>query len=568
MEFFIENLLQGFDAVTQLPVLLCLFAGSLIGIIVGAIPGLGPAAAIAVLLPATFNMEPLAGLSILLGIYCGAWYAGAIPAILINTPGTAVAVLSTYDGYPMTKKGLAKRALTIAFTSSLVGGLISVIALTFSASMLAQVAKNFGAVEFAAATLFGLVLVVIAHKGQMLAAMMMVGIGLFITTIGLGTTSAVPRYTFGVTSLLNGIPLVPVVLGVFAIAQALILLESGHSKDHKDHDTPNIPKPKSESGIDWQGIKSVFKYPKTLLRSSAFGVGIGVLPGVGEFLAQFFSYSSARKASKEPESFGKGNPEGLIASETANNAVTGAALVPLLALGIPGEALTAMMMSVFMVHNVFPGPQLFTTSGDLVYGIYISMMLMNLFIFVALLGMSRWSYLISRIDNRILGILILSLALIGTYSINLDLANVWIALFFGIFGYIGRRLGLPMVPMILGIVLGSILEYRLVQSLTISDGSLMIFLERPIALILILITLTAILFTLFNVFRTKGPTTENEADAESSIKPAPTANISVNKTSAVNKETDITEETVTNEKPVAEATLPEKEKAPPTTTNH
>ncbi len=494
MEFFLQNLLQGFHEVTQLPVLLCLLSGSLIGIIVGAIPGLGPAAAIAVLLPATFNMEPLAGLSILLGIYCGAWYAGAIPAILINTPGTAVAVLSTYDGYPMTKKGLAKRALTIAFTSSLVGGLISVIALTLSASLLAQVAKNFGAVEFAAATLLGLVLVVIAHKGQMLSATMMVGIGLFITTIGLGSTSAVPRYTFGMTSLLNGIPLVPVVLGVFAIAQALILLESGNKAKV---DSKEIPKPQSDSGIDWQGIKSVFKYPKTLLRSSAFGVGIGVLPGVGEFLAQFFSYSSARKASKDPDSFGKGNPEGLIASETANNAVTGAALVPLLALGIPGEALTAMMMSVFMVHNVFPGPQLFTTSSDLVYGIYISMMMMNLFIFVALLGLSRWSYLISRIDNRILGILILSLALIGTYSINLDLNNVWIALFFGIFGYLGRRLGLPMVPMILGIVLGSILEYRLIQTLTISDGSLMILLDRPIALALISIVFIAISMTTY-----------------------------------------------------------------------
>lgn len=491
MDLFLQNLLIGFNEVTQLPVLLCLLGGSLVGILVGAIPGLGPAAAIAVLLPATFSMEPLAGLSLLLGVYCGAWYAGAIPAILINTPGTAVAVLSTYDGYPMARQGKAKRALTIAFTSSLVGGMISVVALTLSATLLAQFSKNFGAVEFTAATLLGLVLIVIAHQGRMIAAAMMVGVGLFITTIGLSASTGTARFTFGMDGLLNGVPLVPVVLGIFAIAQSLILLESGNQPQQEPVD---FPAPSQSGKIDWQGIKSVFNYPRTLLRSSAFGVGIGVLPGVGEFLAQFFSYSSARKASKDPDSFGKGNPEGLIASETANNAVTGAALVPLLALGIPGEALTAMMMSVFTVHNVFPGPQLFSTETDLVYGIYISMAIINLFIFAALLGLSRWSYLVSKIDNRLLGVIILSLSLIGTYSINLDLANVWIALFFGVFGYIGRRIGLPMVPMILGIVLGPILEYRFVQTLTISDGSLMIFLERPISLGLI--TFMAIVVTL------------------------------------------------------------------------
>lgn len=471
----------------HLSVILSLLAGSVLGVVIGAVPGLGPAVAIAVLLPATFSMAPLAGLSLLLGIYCGAWYSGSIPAILINTPGTPVAVLTTYDGYPMARQGLAKRALSIAFTSSLFGGMVSVIALMMFAGMLANVAKNFGAVEFTAVTMLGLALIVIAHRGQRLATGMMLGIGLFFSTVGLGAATGMPRYTFGSTALLNGIPLVPVVLGIFAIAQALILIESALTARHKETETQTdctkeVLESQVQAGVDWSGIKEVFRHPRTLVRSTVFGVGIGVLPGVGEFLAQFLSYISARRASPNPESFGKGNPEGVIASESANNAVTGAALVPLLALGIPGEALTAMMMSVFQVNNVFPGPRLFEQSPDLIHGIYASMLIMNAFIFVFLLTLSRWTSVVTRINPLILGVTILSLAFVGAYSLNLALSDVWIALACGVFGYSARRLGLPVVPVILGMVLGPIIENHLRQSLSISDGSLMIFLQRPISL--------------------------------------------------------------------------------------
>lgn len=494
MDSILENFLIGFAEVSQLSVLMCLFTGSLLGIVIGAIPGLGPAVAIAVLLPATFSMEPLAGLSLLLGIYCASWYSGAIPAILINTPGTPVAVLTTYDGYPMTRNGQAKRALSIAFTSSFVGGLISVVVLALSATLLAQVAKNFGAVEFAAATLLGMVLIIVAHRGQMYAASMMLGIGLFTSCIGLDSGTGSPRFTFGSTELLSGIPLVPVVLGIFAIAQALVLIETGLATHNKTSSPEEHNSDKG--GIDWKAIREVFRYPVTLIRSSAFGVGIGVLPGVGEFLAQFLSYISARKFSKQPETFGKGNPEGLISSESANNAVTGAALVPLLALGIPGEALTAMMMNVFMVHNVIPGPRLFSQSPELIQGIYVSLLMMNFFIFAVLLSLSRWAKFVTRVRPTSLGVAILALSLIGTYSLNYELSNVWIALVFGIFGYFGRRLGLPLVPVILGMVLGPILETRLRQTLTLGDGSFMLFLERPIAAGLIIVMLLLI----FSVF--------------------------------------------------------------------
>ncbi|GGO85423.1 hypothetical protein GCM10011348_33920 [Marinobacterium nitratireducens] len=515
MDILLNNLMSGISEIAHLNVILCLLAGSTLGVVIGAIPGLGPAVAIAVLLPATFSMTPLAGLSLLLGIYCGAWYSGSIPAILINTPGTPVAVLSTYDGYPMARQGLAKRALGIAFTSSFIGGMLSVLVLILLAGVLAGFAKNFGAAEFTMLTLFGIMLVIISSRGKVLATSFMLGIGLFLSTVGLGGATGMPRYTFGTTALLNGIPLVPVVLGIFAIAQALILIESSltgaatQDTAARKKDDPSIGN--QDAGVNWQSIKAVFEYPRTLLRSAGFGVGIGVLPGVGEFLAQFMSYVTAKRASRSPETFGKGNPEGLIASETANNAVTGAALVPLLALGIPGEALTAMMMSVFMVHNVFPGPRLFEQSPELVNGIYVSMLLMNIFIFVLLLSLTRWCSLVTRINPKVLGVTILALAFVGAYSVNLSLVDVWLALGFGVFGYLARRLGLPVFPLILAMVLGPIIETRLRQSLTISDGSLWIFVERPISLAVVSIMALILIFIASSAIRRKCARKKDEA---------------------------------------------------------
>ncbi|MEZ5801549.1 MAG: tripartite tricarboxylate transporter permease [Nitratireductor sp.] len=346
----LDSLRVAVEQVAQLPVLVSLVAGSLLGIIIGAIPGLGPGVAIAILLPLTFSLDPLSGITLLMGVYAGAWYGGAIPAILINTPGTGVSVLTTYDGYPMTRNGQPQRALSIAYASSFFGGTISVLILVFAAPLLAEFAKNFGAADLAAAAALAMVLVVTAHKGAALAAASMLGLGLFLSTIGLEGAYGSPRYTFGTTWLLGGIPLVAVILGLFAMSQGFQLIAS------KGNKPPAPPEMKTDL---FGGFIEVLSYPKTLLRSSGFGVAMGILPGVGEFLAQFFSYSAARRGSKTPELFGKGAPEGIIASEAANNAVPAAALVPLLALGIPGEVLTAMMLAVFTVHNVDPGPRCF-----------------------------------------------------------------------------------------------------------------------------------------------------------------------------------------------------------------
>ncbi|WP_432697870.1 tripartite tricarboxylate transporter permease [Marinobacterium sp. YM272] len=476
-----------------LPVLIALVSGSLLGIVIGAIPGLGPGVAIAILLPVTFSLDPLSGITLLMGVYAGAWYGGAIPAILMNTPGTGVSVLTTYDGYPMTRAGQPQRALSLAYASSFFGGTFSVLVLAFMAPLLASFAKQFGAADMAMAALLAMVLVVTAHRGAQLATAAMLGLGLFLSTIGLEGAYGSPRYTFDSTWLMGGIPLISIILGLFAMSQAFTLIASPDVK--KD-----VPAEVSQ-GL-FSGFKEVLKYPRTLFRSSSFGVSMGILPGVGEFLAQFFSYSSAKRNSKTPDQFGKGAPEGIIASEASNNAVPAAALVPLLALGIPGEVLTAMMLAVFTIHNVDPGPTLFSENGAFVSGLYLSLFMMNFVIVAILIVATRWISLVTRVSDRLLGIAILCFAMAGTYSANYRLTDALLAAAFGLLGFALRRAQVPMVPIILGLVLGPILETRIRQALGGSNGDFTIFVERPISLVMLIIMVLLIGASIFN-FRKK-----------------------------------------------------------------
>ncbi len=477
-----ENVLAGLNQLMQFPVLAALFTGAIVGVIIGAIPGVGPAVAIAILLPITFSMEPLTGLTLLLGIYAASMYGGAIPSILINTPGTVVNVLTTYDGYPLTKRGEGRRALTIAYTASFVGGVFSVVVLMILALPLANFAKRFGSAEFAMATLFAMVVVVVAHRDKAIPAAMTLGLGLFFATIGIERAFTTQRFTFDQAWLLSGVPLIPMVLGLFAMSQGLTLLID-------KHEVP--PPPKLKGGV-FDGMKEAFRYPKTLFASSAFGVGMGILPGVGEFMAQFFSYSLAQRMSDAPEKFGDGAPDGIIASEAANNSVPAAAMIPLLALGIPGEALTAMMLSVFYVHNVIPGPQLFESRPEFIMGLFLSLLLTNFIILGFLLLTTRWLIKITVIDPRFMGVVVLTLSLIGTYTSGYKLSDPLIALFFAFIGYIMERLEIPTVPIVLGLVLGPIFESRFRQALGGANGDLTIFFTRPISLGLITIMIITV----------------------------------------------------------------------------
>ena len=469
MEVFLSSL----DILVRWDVALALLVGSVGGVLIGAIPGVGPAVAIAILLPATFSMDPIVGLTVLLGIYGSSMYGGSIPAILINTPGTAVNALTTYDGHPMTRRGEARRALSLAYSSSFFGGIFSVVALILFAPTLAKVAPMFGSREIFLAALLGIILVVTAHRHQSLIAAALASFGIWINTIGLEPVKYTKRYTFDQSWLSGGVNLIVVVLGLFAISQAFILLTS---EDEKLRLT-------RLKGSFFQGFRELARHPRLASVSAGFGVVMGMIPGVGEFTAQFMSYTYAQKTSKRPEDFGHGSSEGLIAAETSNNAVPAAAMVPLLALGIPGEALTAMMLSVFYVHNVIPGPGLFQNRMDFVVALYLALLILNVLVLIFLLFATNQLIKVVKIPNRYLGMCVLVLSFVGVYSLRNSVTDCILAAAFGVLGYVLKRLSLPIVPIILGMVLGGIMEVKLRAAMARVKTPLD-FIDRPIAMIL------------------------------------------------------------------------------------
>lgn len=468
-----ELLLSSLDILARWDVVLALLVGSVGGVVIGAIPGIGPAVAIAILLPATFSMDPIVGLTVLLGIYGSSMYGGAIPAILINTPGTAVNALTTYEGHPMTLRGEGPRALSLAYSASFFGGVFAVICLIFLAPVLARIAPMFGSREIFLAALLGIVLVVVAHRGQTLAAAALAGLGIFLSTIGLEPVKYTSRYTFDQAWLASGIDLIVVVLGLFALSQAFVLLTGD---DEKTRIT------RIRGGL-LSGFRELARHPRITTISSVYGVLMGMVPGVGEFTAQFLSYTTAQKLSKTPHAFGHGSSEGLIASEASNNAVPPAAMIPLLALGIPGEALTAMMLSVFYVHNVVPGPGLFQTRMDFVVALYIALLILNVLVLAFLMISTNTLTKLVKIPNRFLGVCVLLLSFVGVYSLRNSATDCAIAAGFGVFGFILKRLGLPAVPIVLGMVLGNIMEVKLRAAMNRVHTPLD-FIERPIGMIL------------------------------------------------------------------------------------
>jgi putative tricarboxylic transport membrane protein len=483
-------------------VLLALLIGSIGGVIIGAIPGVGAAVAIAILLPATFALPPLVGLVMLLGIYGSSMYGGALPAVLINTPGTAVNALTTYDGYPMTQRGEARRAVALAYSASFFGGVFSILCLMMLSPLLAKIAPHFGSREIFLAALLGIILVVLAHRGQIFAAGMLAAFGIFLQTVGLEPITYSRQFTFGQTWLTSGVDLIVVVLGLFALSQAFLLLTQPDEK----------PEMVSIEGSMLSGFKELWLYKRVATVASSLGVFMGMIPGVGEFTAQFMSYTYAQKTSKTPELFGKGAPEGLIASEAANNAVPGAAMIPLLALGIPGEALTAMMLSVFYVHSVIPGPQLFQNDMPFVMALYIALLVLNVIVLGFLMVSTNRLTKMIELPTRLIGVTILLLGFVGVYSLRNSITDCAIAAGFGVFGVILKRLNLPIVPIILGMVLGGIMETKLRSAMPrVKDPLDMI--ERPIAMILFAMILLVIALHIRTLVKeARNPPREVDAD--------------------------------------------------------
>ncbi len=457
-----------------------LVLGTLIGIVVGILPGLGPMVGMVVLLPFTFALPPAVALSLLLGVFCGGYFGGAVPAILMRTPGVPSSLVTSFDGFPLTQKGEAQTALSAALVGSLGGGIISVFILIFLAPALAHVAASFGPPEYFAAGLLGVVLVVMAYREKLAKGLILLGLGLWISTVGIDGPTLVPRFCFGTLAMQNGLHLVPVCLGLFGIGQTLMLVERKI--------LVNARMSLTRRTLDFSKIAATLKYWKSLILSGVIGTFVGLLPGTGSILASFLSYETVKKVSGRAEAFGKGAPEGCLASEAGNNAVPAGAMIPLLTLGIPGDALSAVLLGVFTINGIYPGPLLLIKEPVLINTLYLSMLLINIVAFVILAIWLRPFAMVVRVSNTLLASIIMSLSLVGIYAVNTRLFDAGVALVMGTLGYILLRLEWPVVNLVMGVVLGEILEERLRESLSMSEGNPLIFLERPISLFLFVAT--------------------------------------------------------------------------------
>ncbi|MBD3306710.1 C4-dicarboxylate ABC transporter permease [candidate division KSB3 bacterium] len=482
--------------------LLVLPLGLFIGITIGAIPGLNVPMTVALLLPITFYMEPVAGIILLLGVYKGGTYGGSISAILINTPGAPAAVVTSLDGYPLAQQGKAGKALRASIYGSVIGEFFSDLILITIAGYIAMLALKFGPTEKFALIVFALSTIGVIsseHKAKGIAAGI---VGIFIHMIGADPISGSSRFMFGIFELIGGIPFLPFLIGLFAISEFFIQIERKATADQKDVVVP-VSETYEDNHVTWQELKANLK---TIARSSLIGLGIGALPGSGSAISAFVSYGAAKNASKHPERFGKGSLEGVFAAETGNNSVCGGALIPLLTLGIPGDAITAIMIGVFLVHGLIPGPDLFVQSGDLIYAVFIGLLIANIFhFFIASLGLKLFIKILS-ISRSLLFPTVMVICIAGAFTVNSSVFDVYVMVIFGVVGYVMKKFHFPIAPLLMGYILGPLLETSLVQTLVLSNGSLLPVFTRPISLFFVGLTLFFLVWTTLiqrKVFRKK-----------------------------------------------------------------
>lgn len=477
----LDTILSSIPALFQFSSILMIILGIAAGIIFGALPGLSATMGVALMLPLTFGMEPIAGMLLLLGVYCGGIYGGSISAILINTPGTPASAATTLDGYQLTRQGRGGAALRMALYASVIGGIISALVLLFLAPQVAKVALKFGPAEYFALALFGLAMIATVSGKSLLKGIIAGLIGVLISTIGLDHIGGIPRLTFGNEYLMGGISLIPALIGLFAISEIINRSRYAHLEVEQ----------KGKFVDEKLPFSSVFKYKKTVAKSSLIGTFIGAIPGTGAAIAAFMSYNEARRSSKNKKKFGKGSLEGIAASEAGNNGVTGSTLIPLLTLGIPGDTVTAIMLGALMMQGLTPGPQLFTTHAGFVYAIMVGLILVNIIMLFQGSLFIKLFVRVTAVPINVLLPILLTLSFIGAYAVNNTLFDVKLMLIFGIGGFFLILLGFPVAPMLLGIVLGPIAETSLRQALILSDGSWSIFVKQPISLTFIIIALVS-----------------------------------------------------------------------------
>jgi putative tricarboxylic transport membrane protein len=469
-------------ALAEIDTLLLIVAATLGGVLVGALPGLNATTGVALLLPFTITMDPIPAIAVLTTIYCAATFAGAITAILINTPGTSASATTCLDGYPLAQRGEAGRALGMAAVSSTIGGIISVICLMLAAPLLARAAYHFAPPEYFALTVFGLSMLATIGDGSPVKNVISGAFGVLLATVGIDLLTSVERFTFGMPELSEGIGFVPVMIGVFGISELLVQATNLHVKR----------KQVIMKAIKLPGRADYKKTWRTILRSSGIGTFIGILPAEGATVASMIGYNEARRWSKTPEEFGKGSLEGIAGSEAANNAATGGAMVPTLALGIPGSPTAAVILAGLMVHGLRPGPTMFTEQADFAFAIFWSMMLVNvLFFFIGLFGAKIFAR-VTLIPVQILWPIVFMFSIVGAYALEQSMLDVWIAVGSGILGYFMRRYGFSVVPMAIGLILGGMLETRLGQSMVMLDEQWWMMLTRPLSLFFFVLTALAL----------------------------------------------------------------------------
>ena len=470
-----NDLWLGFQEFGQFLPILMMIIGVIIGIMVGVLPGLSPSIGVALMLPVTFGLDAISALVLLVSVYLSSNYGGSITAIAINTPGTPGAVATTFDGYELTKKGKPLYALMTSLTASTVGGLIGTIILILFSVPLAKIALSFESYEYFALGVFGLTIISSLAGKSPLKGFISSGIGLLLITIGFDTQLPFSRFSLGIPELAEGIEFIPALIGLFALGEIFYRIEKG---DHiKKEQTAKVD------------LSQILKLKNVMLRSSVIGTLVGCIPGAGGTIATFIAYDNAKSVSKHPEEFGKGSLEGVAAPEAANNGSVGGALVPLLTLGIPGSASTAVLIGALMIHKLNPGPELFDKEPGLIYGIFVSLFFANIFMFfVGLLGNKLWIKIIAA-PKSLLYPVILALSFIGSYFIQNSVFDVGVCIAFGVMGWLLKRGDFPTAPVVLGLILGKMIEENLRLSLV--KGEWIDFFTRPGSLIIILLAVVS-----------------------------------------------------------------------------
>ena len=476
-----ENLLNGLAVALQAQNIVYCFLGCLVGTLVGVLPGIGPTGALALLLPITFQFDPIGAVIMMSGIAYGAQYGSSTTAILVNLPGEASSVITCLDGYEMARQGRAGPALGIAAMGSFIAGTVSVVGLMFLAPVLSRAALAFDSPEYFAMMVTSLVLVTYLVRGSMIKGLIMVCLGLFIATIGVDGLSGRARFTYGLISLQDGVGLIPFVIGLFGVSDILATLSARVKPEVISNIRGYLP-----TLQDWKGSGGA------ITRGSLLGFLMGILPGMSLMVPTFLSYSIEKRLSKHPEKFGTGVVEGVAGPESANNAAAVGTFVPLLSLGIPSNAFNAVLLGALMIYGMQPGPMLIKSHPDLFYGVVASMYLGNVMLVILNLPLIPLWVRVLKIPVNLLSVLILIFCFLGTYSINGNTSDVVITFAFGVLGYVLKRLQFETPPLILAYVLGPLIDVNFRQAMIISDGSMLVFMQRPVSVVLLLVGLVIV----------------------------------------------------------------------------